>query len=297
VQPRHIALGVFLACIWGFNFVVISVALTGFPPVFLGAIRFGIAALPALFLTRPARWRVLIPLSLTLFVGQFALLFPSMALGMPPGIASILVQVQAFFTIAIAAATLGERPTRRQLVGAVIAFAGLVAVGTTAGTGGVTTAGFLLALGSAVVWAVGNVLLRRARIDDVSATIAWMAAIAVGPLLALSVALDGPERIADALEHATWLTAGAALYIGGASTVFGYWAWGYLLKHYPASTVAPFSLLAPVTGTLSAALLLHETFGPVRLGGMLLILLGLAVLVLRTRGARNTAALSSGHAS
>ena len=284
MQPRHIALAVLLSIVWGLNFVVISVALTDFPPMFLGVIRFVIAAAPVLFLTRPATpLPVLIPISLTLFVGQFALFFPAMVLGMPPGIASILIQVQAFFTIAIAAATLGETPTRRQIIGAAIAFAGLALVATTAGTNGITIAGFLLAVGSAVSWATGNVLLRRAGVTDVSSTIAWLALIALGPLVALSLLMDGPGRISHAVTHATWLTAGAAAYIGLISTVFGYWAWGFLLRHYPASTVAPFSLLVPVTGTLSAALLLGESFGPVRLAGMALIMAGLAVLALRRR--------------
>ncbi len=107
--------------------------------------------------------------------------------------------------------------------------------------------------------------------------------IAVGPLLLLSLALEGPARVATAVTHATWLTISAAAYIAIVSTVFGYWAWGRLLQLYPAATVAPFTLLVPVSGTLAAALILHETFGPARLAGMALILAGLAVLVIRRR--------------
>lgn len=284
MQPRHIALAVLLSVVWGLNFVVISVALTGFPPIFLAAVRFAIAALPVLFLARPATpFPTLISITLTLFVGQFALFLPSMVLGMPAGMASILVQVQAFFTIAIAAAVIGEMPSRPQLVGAAIALAGLGLVATTTGTNGITVAGLALAIASSVSWAVGNVLLRRARVSDVPSTISWMALMALLPLLLLSLAIEGPARIETAVTHATWLTVGAAAYIGIASTVFGYWAWGRLLQLYPAATVAPFTLLVPVSGTISAALILHESFGPVRLAGMTLILAGLAVLVIRRR--------------
>jgi O-acetylserine/cysteine efflux transporter len=115
------------------------------------------------------------------------------------------------------------------------------------------------------------------------AAVAWMALIAVLPLFALSLAIEGPSQMTTALTHATWLTAGAALYIGLLSTTFGFGVWTYLLKLYPAATVAPFSLLVPVTGTLAAALLLHETFGVVRLAGMALILAGIGVLVIRRR--------------
>jgi O-acetylserine/cysteine efflux transporter len=284
MQPRHVALAVLLSIVWGLNFVVISVALSGFPPLLLAAIRFCIAAVPVLFLARPAiPWGALVAISLTLFVGQYGLLFPAMRVGMPAGIASILLQVQAFFTIAIAAAVLHERPTAQQIAGGAIALLGLAVVATTTGTGGITLAGFVLAIGSALAWAIGNVLLRRAGKIDMMSAVAWMALIAILPFFALSAAIEGPTEISFAVTHATWLTVGAALYIGLLSTTFGFGVWTHLLKLYPAATVAPFSLLGPVSGTIAAAVLLHESFGPVRIAGMALILAGLAVLVIRRR--------------
>lgn len=284
MQPRHIVLAVVLAIIWGVNFVVIAVALRDFPPVFLAVLRFSIAALPALFLPRPAiGWGMLVAIGGTMYAGQFALLFPAMAVGMPAGLASIALQVQAFITIGIAAAILGERPTGRQISGSAIAFIGLAVVATTVGSNGVTLAGFLLLAGSAVFWAIGNVLIRRAGEVDMLALTSWASMVAPLPLLTLSLALEGPEQIAAGITGATWLTIGAVLYIALLSTIFGFAAWGQLLKIYPAATAAPFSLLVPVSGTISAALILGETFGPVRLLGMALILAGLAVLVLGRR--------------
>jgi O-acetylserine/cysteine efflux transporter len=284
VQPRHVLLAVVLSIFWGLNFVVITVALTDFPPLFLAALRFAIAALPALFLPKPAvRWGVLIAIGMTLFVGQFALLFPAMAVGMPPGLASIALQVQAFVTIGIAAVVLRERPTPRQILGGVVAFAGLVLIATTVGANGVTAPGLTLALGSAVFWAIGNVLLRRVGKVDMLSMISWLSIVAPLPLLLLSLILERPERITAAIAGANWLTIGAVLYIAIISTTFGYAVWGHLLKLYPAATAAPFSLLVPVSGTMSAALLLGESFGPVRLAGMALILGGLAVLVIGPR--------------
>src|SRR5690606_2101036 len=97
VQPRHIAPALLLALCWGLNFVVIKVALGDVPPLLLAALRFGLAALPCLVLPRPAlSWRVLVAVAATIYVGQFGLLFPAMAVGMPPGLASIGLQVQAF---------------------------------------------------------------------------------------------------------------------------------------------------------------------------------------------------------
>ncbi|MCR4283451.1 MAG: EamA family transporter [Bauldia sp.] len=284
MHPRHIALAILLSVFWGLNFVVISVALTHFPPLFLAMLRFTLAALPVLFLPRPPlAWRTLILIGMTLFVGQFALFFPAMAVGMPPGLASIALQAQAFITIAIAAAVLGERPTARQIAGAAVASAGLVLVGTTVGTAGVTVAGFVLLLGSAFCWSTGNVLLRRAGAVDMLSMMSWLSLIAVPPVLLLSLGIEGPARIGEAVAHANWLTVGAVFYIAFVSTTFGYAAWGHLMKLYPAATAAPFSLLVPVSGTLSAALLVGETFGTVRLAGMGLIMVGLAFLVLGPR--------------
>jgi O-acetylserine/cysteine efflux transporter len=228
---------------------------------------------------------MLIAIGAALFVGQFALLFPAMAVGMPPGLASIALQVQAFITIAIAAVVLRERPTARQIAGATVAFAGLAVVGTTVGANGVTVAGFLLLLGASVSWAIGNVLLRRVGAVDMLSLISWLSLVAPIPLFLMSLSIEGPTRIGAAISGANWLTVGALLYIAVISTTFGYAAWGHLLRLYPAATAAPFSLLVPVSGTLSAALLLGESFGPARLAGMGLIMAGLAVLVLGPRPA------------
>lgn len=281
LKPRHILLAVAVAFFWGLNFVFVRLALTDFPPLLLAALRFAFAALPAFFLPKPpVPWRTLITIGGVLFAGQFALLFPAMAVGMPPGLASIALQMQAFITIAIAAIILGERPSRRQVAGAAVAFAGLVLVGATVGTNGVTLAGFLLLVGAAASWASGNVMLRRAGAVDMLPMICWLSLVPILPLFALSLVLEGPARITHALAGVTWLSVGSLAYIVVVSTLFGYAAWGHLLKLYPAAIAAPFSLLVPISGTLSAALILGERFGPLRLAGMVLIFVGLGVLVM-----------------
>ena len=234
----------------------------------------------------PVSWGTLAAIGGTLFVGQFGLLFPAMAVGMPAGLASIALQVQAFITIAIAAAFLGERPNRRQIAGAAVAFAGLVLIGATVGANGVTPAGFLLLIGAAACWASGNVMLRRLGPVDMLALISWLSLVPIVPLFALSLIIEGPARIASGLASATWLSVGSLAYIVVISTIFAYAAWGHLLKLYPAAVAAPFSLLVPISGTLSAALILGERFGPLRLAGMVLIFAGLGVLALPRRRRR-----------
>ncbi|SEQ03199.1 O-acetylserine/cysteine efflux transporter [Faunimonas pinastri] len=288
MKPFHIALAVLIAALWGFNFVVIRVGLVSFPPILMAALRFVIAALPVLVLPRPAiPWSRLVLTSATLFIGQYALLFYGMAQGMPAGLASTVLQIQAFLTMAFAAFLLREKPTGRQIVGAAIALAGLTLVGAsihggaTGSAGAVSAVGFGLTLAAAVSWAIGNVMLRGAGKVDMLATICWLSLIPPLPLLALSLALEGPAAWAGAWAGLDWTGIGAVLYIGLISTVVCFAIWGHLFKLYPASTVAPFSLLVPIFGALSASLLLGETFGPLRLAGMLLIVGGLAALSLR----------------
>ena len=284
MQPRHLALALLVALIWGVNFVVITVGLGDFPPLLLAALRFTVASLPVLFLPRPRlSWPFMIAVGATLFVGHYAFLFPAMAVGMPPGLASITLQIQAFFTIIIAAIALHERPSRRQLAGALVAMSGLAVIATTVGGADVTAAGLGLTLAAALSWATGNVLLRRAGAVDMLATISWLSLIPPLPLFALSLAIEGPTAIGNALASASWSGIGAVLYNAFLSTTFGFAVWGQLLKRYPAATVAPFSLLVPIFGTLAAAILVGESFGAARLAGMALILAGLALVVLPAR--------------
>ncbi|MCD2179188.1 EamA family transporter [Rhizobium sp. C1] len=292
MRPREILLALFVVVAWGVNFVIIEVGLGTMPPLLLAALRFAVAALPAIFIPRPqVPWPRFIFLGIVLFTGQFGLLFLSMKVGMPAGLASVVIQSQAFLTGPIAALVLGEKIGIRQMSGTGIAFLGLAAIATTAGGGGVTLAGLLLCLGAALCWAVGNVALRGAGKIDMFAMVTWLSIVPPLPLLILSYLFEGPQAIEAAFLHMGWAGIGAVAYIAIVSTNIGYGIWAYLLKLYPAAQVAPFSLLVPIVGIVSAALLLGEQFGPVRLAGMVLVFAGLIVAVfpfgrLVSRGSR-----------
>jgi O-acetylserine/cysteine efflux transporter len=281
MRLREIMLAFAVVVIWGVNFTVIRVGLGSFPPLLLAALRFAVAALPAVFLPRPK-----VPLGrfmfigTVLFLGQFALLFISMKVGMPAGLASVVIQSQAFLTGPIAALVLGEKILSRQVIGTAIAFGGLAAIALTTGAGGVTLAGLILCLGAALCWAVGNVALRGAGNVDMLSMVTWLSIVPPLPLFLLSLAFEGPANVEHALLTVDWAGVGSVLYIGILSTNIGYGFWAYLLKQYPAGQVAPFSLLVPIFGILSAGLFLGEQFGPVRLFGMALVLVGLMVAVL-----------------
>ncbi|MEW6124739.1 MAG: EamA family transporter [Pseudomonadota bacterium] len=283
MAPRHIAVAVLVTMVWGFNFVVIRFALDHYPPLLLTALRFLLAAVPALFLPRPRLpLSLMLAIGLTWFLGQFAFMFWSVANGMPPGLASLTLQSQAFFTILIASLVLREAPSARQLAGTAVAFAGLALIGASVG-GDMTLAGLGFCLLAALSWAAGNVLVRRAPPADMLALVVWLSLVPPLPAFALSLALEGWVPVRDALLAPTVDGIAALAYLVVAATLFGFAMWGKLLKLYPASLVAPFSLLVPLSGTVSAALVLGERFPPLRIGGMVLILAGLLVIALPRR--------------
>ena len=287
MKPIHIALGVFCMLIWGFNFVMIKIGLDGVPPLLFTAERFVLACLPALFLPRPSglTWPRLIGISSFLFLGQYVFLFVAMSHGMPPGLASITLQIQAFLTMIIATLTLGERPEARQVFGAVLAFLGLGVIAATTGSG---TDIPLLAIGlvfvAALSWATGNVLLKRAGPGAGGGTlagVAWLSLVPPLPALALSLIFETPERVMASITHMTMMSVVALFYIVALSTWLGFIIWGKLMALYPASTVAPFTLLVPFFGASFSALVLGESFAPMRLIGAALIVAGLAAIALR----------------
>lgn len=280
MTPFHIFLAVLVAVIWGIAFVATKIGLESFSPPQLTALRFLIASVPIVFVARPPiTWPVLCALGLTLFAGQFLFQFFGIANGMPPGLASIVVQTQALFTILFAGLILEEKPTRRQLCGTAVAFAGLAVIAATVGHD-LTAVGLCLTAMSAVSWGIGNVLVKQLPRVEMLNLMVWLSLVPPLPSLALSIAMDGPAGIARAVTGASWLAAGAALYLGLVATVLAYAIWGSLLRRYPAATVTPFALLTPFVAAYASSLVFGERFGALRLAGMGLVLLGLAVIAL-----------------
>jgi O-acetylserine/cysteine efflux transporter len=234
----------------------------------------------------PLDWTRLVAIGATLFAGQFLLQFFAIAHGVPPGLASLLVQTQALFTIVFAVAALGERPTSRQITGVVVAFGGLVLIVFTVGTD-LTSLGFALALGSAISWGIGNILLKR--VGDVAMLdlMVWLSLVPPLPSLVLSWVVDGgPAALPRAIASASGRGIAATLYLGLVSTVLAYAIWGRLLRRYPAATVTPFALLVPFVGAGASSLVFGERFGALRLGGMALVVCGIAITLLQRAGRR-----------
>lgn len=275
-------LGVVLA--WGFNFVMVSVALDDLPPLLLCAIRFFLTSIPGIFLIkRPSTSLKMVALyGLTIFALQFALMFMGMYAGVTPGLTSILLQVQVFFSILLGVLFLHEILTRWQLIGGLISFSGIALIGLNI-KGTITFTGLLLVLSAAVFWSFGSLISKQiGRVNMISLVI-WGSFIAWPPLLAASWLIEGPDLILSSLQHLSLPSAGAVLYITYLSTIFAYGSWSWLLHYYSLSYMAPFTLLVPIIAMSSSVLVLNEPLQTWKIWGGAFVIGGLIISVLIPR--------------
>lgn len=280
MTPKDLLLALLVIVVWGLNFVVIKVGLHGMPPMLMGALRFLLAAFPAILFVRrpqvPLRW--MLAYGMTISLGQFAFLFYAMYVGMPAGLASLVLQSQAFFTLFFAALFLGERLRGSTLFGLLVAASGLVLIGLQGGQA-MTLAGFALTIAAASMWALGNVVTRKLGKVNLVGLVVWGSLIPPLPFLALSLWLEGPELINQSLRTLGLDSMLVLAYLAFGATILGYGLWSRLLSRYPASQVAPFSLLVPVVGISSSALLLGERLGALQMVGAALVMAGLLINV------------------
>ncbi len=277
-------LGLAVVAVWGSNFVVIKLGLQDLPPLLFAALRFGLAAVPAVFLLRrPAvRWRNLAAYGVLIGAGQFGLLFLAMRSDITPGLASLVIQTQVFFTVALAMVISGERPQVFQWVATGMAAAGIATIAWHS-DGSATPLGLAMIVAAAMSWAAGNLVGRLAGQVDMLAYVAWSSLFAVPPLALLSLAVDGWPRIQDALAHASASTWVAVVWQSAGNTLFGYGAWAWLLSRYATASVSPLALLVPVFGMGASAWWLGEGLPGWKLSAGALVMAGLAVNVLWPR--------------
>ena len=266
---------------WGTNFVVIRIALDRLPPLLFATLRFTFALLPAIFfVSRPrVAWRHLAAYGLLIGAGQFGLLYIAMNGYITPGLASLVVQSQVFFTIGLAMLMSGERLRPYQLVSLASATSG-IGVLVAHGGSSATSLGLVLVLLAAMGWAGGNQVARSSGVTNMLGFVVWSSLFSVPPLLLGSFLLEGPAAMASGLARATDGTWAAVLWQSAGNTLFGYAAWGWLLARHPAATITPTAMLVPVFGMSASALLLGETLPGWKLAAGALVIAGLAVNVL-----------------
>ncbi len=287
MSASHLAAALLMVTIWGFNFIVIRWGLNDVPPMTLTVLRFALAAFPAvLFVRRPRpSWRLVASYGLFAFTLQFGLLFAGMQAGMPTGLASLVIQVQAFFTIGLVAVLTHERAKTIQLIGATVAGAGLVLVALYLPPS--TFVGFLLVVAAAASWAIANVIVKRIHSEQPLAVVVWASAAASIMMLPVALVLEGPATMwaaVAAMDALAWL--GLAFQAWPTTLLaFGIWAW--LLRQHPAALIAPFTLLVPIVAMSLAVWLLGEEITWWKLTAIALVLSGLALNVVASRARRD----------
>ena len=288
-------LALLVVVVWGLNFVVIKMGLHNMPPLMLAGLRFLLVAFPALlFAARPKiPLKLLLGYGLTISFGQFAFLFCAIKFGMPAGLASLVLQVQAFFTIILGAFVFGERLQGKQLAGISLAVFGvLVLIEGSLNGQHVALLGFMLTLAAGLSWACGNIfnklIMQHESRPGIMSLVVWSALIPIVPFMVASFILDGPQVMLNSLVEIDLTTILSLIYLALVASIIGYGIWGSLLGRYETWRVAPLSLLVPVVGLASAALLLDETLSALQLCGAGLIMAGLYINVFGLRVRRAT---------
>jgi len=277
LSPLHSAAALLIAATWGFNFTAIRLGLDEMTPLSFAGWRFVVAALPVLFVPFPAvSWKALVGISGFLFTGQFVFLFFAMQAGLPPGLSSVLVQLQGPLTLVLAALFLHERATGGQWLGLGIALAGVIVIAQSI-EGTASVAAVSIALLSALSWATGNLFLRDARAAPIFSITVWSCLLPPVPLLLVGIAVDGVGPTFAPVLAPTWKAWAVLLYSVVPVMWLGYWLWGTLLRSYPAAKVGPVSLLAPCFALVFAALVIGEPLGGLRLVGVAVVLGGVAL--------------------
>jgi len=284
MTPRHTLLALLVVAIWGVNFVAIDLGLSNVPPLLFLAMRFVLVAIPAVFFIRPPAigWRNVLLIGAFLSLGQFTLLYLALSLGMPPGLASLLLQTQIVFSVIVSSLLLREHPTRRQLTGIVIGMVGLAVV-VVGHTSAAPWLPLVITLLAALSWAIGNVLSRRARAASGLSLVVWSGLVVPIPSIALALLVDGPQAVGFSLTHLSLAAILSTVYTALAASLVAYTIWNSLLARYPTGAVVPFTLLVPVIGILAAWAVFGERPASSELIGGAIMLGGLAAAVLTPR--------------
>lgn len=278
MQRKHLILAVFVTAIWGLNFPITKLGLAQIDPLLLTAIRFTFAAFPWVFFVRKPkvanRW--LVAYGLIFGVAMWALINLGISMGVPPGDASLLVQFSAFFTLGWGIVLFREKLMWSQLIGIVLAAAGLIGI-LQSSPGKAATIGFALVMVSAPAWSIGNFVIKISKVREIFAFVVWASLFPPIPLFLLTWWLHGPRPFVELASHVSTVALFSLAFQVYAATHLCYWGWNLLLREYPASRVAPLSLLIPVFGTVSSIFIIHQAPDP---AGWISIALILSALVI-----------------
>lgn len=285
MSAKDTLLALCVILVWGLNFVVIKVGVTGMPPFLLAGIRFVLISFPLIFFVKPPKvnWKMLILYGMSISFGQFSLLFLAIKLGMPSGIASLVVQAQAFFTILLGK-FLGEKIRWFNITGIIVAIIGMYIVGTgvkNIDTHGLNLTTMLLTLGAALCWGIGNItnkLIMKdgAKVNGLSLVV-WGALVPIVPFFLCSFIFEGKNNIVYSLENIHGATIFSIIYLSFIASIVGFVLWSNLMSKYESSKVAPLTLVVPIIGMISSYFILDETVTEMQVIGAIIVIISLLI--------------------
>lgn len=290
MKGKDFILALIVVVAWGANFTVIKLGLEGIPSTLLVAVRYTLVMLPGIFFVKKPKieFKYILAYGFTVGVGQFACLFYAIEIGMPAGLASIILQLQAFITPLLGWMFLKEKLNCKQIVGFAVSCIGLLIIAFASTTGGLSSiplSAFLLLIAAPVFWSASNIISRIAanganevgeKIDTLGLVV-WSSLVPPIPMLVISLFLYSPAELIESLANLNSISIFSALYLAFAATLFGYGGWNYLISRYPLSKISPLSLLVPITGLLVARIVLSEELSAMQWLGALVILAGLVL--------------------
>ena len=288
MKKNDLLLALLVVVVWGANFTVISLGLDGVPSMLLVALRYTLVAFPAIFFIKKPNleWKYIILYGFAVGVGQFGCLFYAMEIGMPAGLASIIAQLQAFISPLLGAIFLKEKIESKQLIGFIIAGIGLVFIGIASTSNGISSiplGALFLTICAPIFWSTSNIIARyasnkvaaRGEKLNMLSLVVWASLVPPIPMILLALLIDTPQTLLNSLLNLEFISIFSALYLSLASTLFGYGFWSILISKYPLSKISPISLLVPITGLLTARIVLSEQLSSMQWIGVSIILLGL----------------------
>ena len=290
MKKKDIMLSILLVILWGVNFTVIKLGLAGVPSMLLVSLRYLLLTFPAIFFIKKPKTELkyIVLYGLTVGVGQFSCLFYAMQIGMPAGIASIVLQTQAFISPIFAMIFLNQKINSKQIIGLIISAIGLILIAMASigdNMNKVPVLAFILMVAAPIFWAVSNIIAKIAsdkaaskdeKLNMVSMVV-WSGLVPPIPMLGLALMLDTPKTLLSVLTNLNGISIFAVLYLAYAATLTGYGIWSKLIVSYPMSTVAPIPLLVPIVALLSARIVLMEQLSSLQWIGFIVILTGLAI--------------------
>lgn len=290
MKRKDFILAILVVIVWGANFTVIKLGLGGVPPMLLVTLRFTLVAFPAVFFIKPPKMALkdLLLYGFTVGVGQFGCLFYAMHIGMPAGLASIIVQLQAFMSPLLGYLLLKEKIKAKQLVGFLIGALGLLIIGIDSSTNEITSipiGAILLTICAPIFWSISNIVASKASREardkgeqlNMLSLVVWGSLVPPIPTLILALLIDSPQTLINSISNLNTMSIFAALYLAFGSTLFGYGFWSILISKYPLNKISPLSLLVPITGLLTARIVLFEKLSRLQWLGVFVIIIGLIV--------------------